>query len=252
MYKEIKYIFCFLIRETFIILFIAITVLIFVGCAELNEFMPAVTPQSGDLTRYEIIKGLKEALTVGAENSVSSASVVNGFYKNPEIFIPFPPEAVKVKNTLEQAGFSDLIRDFEKSINRAAEEASKKAFPIFKDAITSMTIKDAVGILKGADNAATVYLRSNTEEDLKAEFMPVVKNAVDKVEVTSYWNPIATAYNRIIILTGGSQVNPNLEEYITQKALDGLFLMIAEEEKKIRKDPAARVTYLLKRVFGAQ
>jgi len=234
------------------IIFIIVSGVLLSGCAELNEFMPAVSPQSGGLTRYEIIKGLKEALVVGAENSVSSASVMNGFYKNAEIFIPFPPEAVKVKNTLEQAGFSDMIKDFEKSINRAAEEASKKALPIFKDAITSMTIRDAVGILKGADNAATMYLRSNTEAELKAEFMPVVKNAVDKVEVTSYWNPIATAYNQIILLTGGSQVNPNLEEYITQKALDGLFVIIAQEEKKIRKDPAARVTYLLKRVFGAQ
>ncbi|MFO7891436.1 MAG: DUF4197 domain-containing protein [bacterium] len=238
--------------QKIIIIFITVSGLLLGRCAELNEFMPAVSPQSGGLTRYEIIKGLKEALVVGAENSVSSASVINGFYNNPEIFIPFPPEAVKVKNTLEQAGFSDMIKDFEKSINRAAEEASKKALPIFRDAITSMTIRDAVGILKGTDNAATMYLRSNTEEELKAEFMPVVKNAVDKVEVTSYWNPVATAYNRLTLLTGGSQVNPNLKDYITQKALDGLFVMIAQEEKKIRRDPAARVTYILKRVFGAQ
>lgn len=236
---------CFIVSFAFIILLLN-------GCAELHEFIPAVMSEDEGLTRDEIIRGLKEALIVGARNSVDSTSATDGFLGNPQIYIPFPPEAVKVKNTLEQAGLSDLVDDFEKSINRAAEKASEKALPIFTSAVTSMTISDAVGILKGDDNAATMYLKSRTEADLKTEFTPVVKNAIEKVEVTSYWNPIANAYNRIILLTGGTEVNPNLEEYITQKALDGLFYMIAREEKEIREDPAARVTYFLKRVFGSQ
>lgn len=232
-----------------------LTIFLLAGCAELSEFgemIPSTTFRNGRLTREEIIRGLKEALVIGAKNSVSSVSTLDGFYGNPQIYIPFPPEAIKVKNTLEQAGFTDLVSDFEKSINRAAEKASEKAFPIFKKAVTGMTIMDAMGILKGSDDAATMYLKSKTEADLREEFTPIVQNAIEQVEVTSYWNPIATVYNRIVALTGGTRVNPNLDEYITQNALDGLFHIIAREEKKIRKNPAARVTYLLQRVFGAQ
>jgi hypothetical protein len=235
-----------------IILSIAVTSLLLGGCAELNTLIPAVTTKTSGLTTDEVIRGLKEALIIGATNSVSSASTAGGFYGNPLIFIPFPPEAIKVKNTLEQTGFSNLIKDFERSLNNAAEEASKKALPIFKNAIINMTITDAVGILQGSNNAATMYLKSKTEVDLKTEFIPIVKVAMQKVKVTSYWNPIATAYNTTAILTGGSKVNPNLEAYITQKSLDGLFLLIAQEEQKIRQNPTARITDILKKVFGAK
>ncbi|NLH57004.1 MAG: DUF4197 domain-containing protein, partial [Rikenellaceae bacterium] len=189
--------------------------------------------------------------TVGSKNSANSASKTDGFYKNSLIFIPFPPEAIKVKNTLESAGLSNLTNDFVLSLNRAAEDASKKAFPIFSEAITSMTINDAMGILKGADDAATTYLKNKTSAKLKAEFKPIIKQSIDKVKVTSYWNPIATNYNRLTALTGGEQVNPNLEEYITDRAMEGLFKLIAKEEALIRKDPAARVTDILKKVFGS-
>jgi hypothetical protein len=226
--------------------------LILGGCAELNELIQIATPANGGLTTDEVVKGLKEALTIGAVNSVSSASAIDGFFSNPQLFIPFPPEAVKMKNLLEQSGFSNLITDFEKSLNRAAEEASKKALPIFKNAITSMTITDAMGILQGADTAATHYLKSKTEAALKKEFTPVVKSAIQTVEVTRYWNPVASTYNRLAVLTGASQVTPNLEAYITGKSLDGLFYLIAEEEQKIRQNPAARVTDILRRVFGAK
>ena len=235
-----------------IILYIAIICLMASGCAELYNMIPSSTPQTGGLTTEEIVRGLKEALNVGAANSVSSASAVNGFYGNPQIFIPFPPEAIKIKNTLEKAGFSNLTKDFEKSINNAAEEASKKALPIFKNAIVNITITDAMGILQGSNNAATMYLKTKTEADLKAEFMPVVKVAIQKTDVTSHWNPIATTYNKLAVLSGGTQVNPNLEDYITQKSLDGLFLLIANEEQEIRQNPAARVTDILRRVFGAK
>jgi hypothetical protein len=235
-----------------IILSIAVTSFLLSGCAELSTMIPTATPKTGSLTTDEIIRGLKEALTIGAAKSVSSASAKNGFYGNPLIFIPFPPEAIKVKNALEKAGFSNLITDFEKSLNSAAEEGSKKALPIFKDAIISMTITDAMGILQGSNNAATMYLKSKTEDNLRTEFVPIVKVAIQKTEVASHWNPIASAYNKIAILTGGSQVNPNLEEYITQKSLDGLFILIAQEEQNIRQNPEARITEILKKVFDTK
>ena len=235
-----------------IILSIAVTSLVLGGCAELIALIPATGSKTGGLTTGEIVQGLKEALNVGASNSAFSASKTDGFYRNPQIFIPVPPEAVKVKSALEQAGLSSLIRDFELSLNRAAEEAAKKALPVFKKAITGMTITDALGILRGSNNAATMYLKSRTEADLRSEFMPVVKSALQTVEVARYWNPVASAYNKIAKLTGGSPVNPNLEEYITQKGLDGLFLLIAQEEQKIRQNPAARVTDILRKVFGSK
>lgn len=230
---------------------VTITLLIF-SCANLN--LPTsfpTTTQQGGLSNAEIIEGLKEALTVGARNASNSASKTDGFFNNSLIFIPFPPEAIKVKNKLEQAGFKNLVDDFVLSLNRAAEDASTKALPIFTDAVKSMTIADAKNILKGADNAATNYLREKTHSKLVQEFTPVVKQSISKVKVTSYWNPVANTYNTLTALTGGSQVNPNLEEYITTKAVDGLFVLIAKEEALIRKDPAARVTDILKKVFGS-
>ena len=235
-----------------VVLSLTLANLFLLNCAELKALLPKMGSSSGGLTTEEVIKGLKEALNVGSSNSVSVASKIDGFYRNPSIFIPFPPEAIKVKNALEKAGFSNLIQDFERSLNRAAEEASTRALPIFKNAIFSITINDAMGILRGADNAATMYLKSKTEAGLRSEFTPVVKAAINKVEVTRYWNPIASTYNKVAALTGGPIVNPNLEEYITRKGLDGLFFLIASEEKKIRDDPAARVTAILRKVFGAR
>jgi hypothetical protein len=223
------------------------------GCGQFNFPTEILFPdQQGGLTTAEVANGLKEALRIGAQNSTSKASNTNGFYGNSLIRIPFPEEAIKVKNTLEKAGLSKPVDDFVISINRAAEDASKRAFPIFRNAITTMTITDAMGILQGGDNAATSYLRGKTYSQLKNEFSPIVKQSIDRVKVTSYWNPIATNYNRLTLLTGGEQVNPNLENYITEKAIDGLFKLVAEEEAKIRKDPAARVTEILKKVFGQQ
>lgn len=221
------------------------------GCADLNVLLSQSGYRGQKLSTDEVISGLKEALVIGAEHSVSSASVKDGFYGNPLIRIPFPPEAITVKNTLEKAGFTNLVRDFEESLNRAAEEAVKQSLPIFKDAVTSMTITDAMGILKGADNAATVYLRAKTEDALMRAFFPIARDAVAKVNVTGYWRPVASVYNQAAIITGGQRVDPDLEKYITEKSLDGLFLLIAGEEENIRKNPAARITSILKRVFGA-
>jgi hypothetical protein len=238
-----------------VVLVIVLSCLALVSCAELTTLLPelvsAASAGSG-LTTEEIIAGLKEALSVGAANSAALASKTDGFNLNSAIKIPFPAEAIKVKNALEKAGLNSLVTDFEKSLNRAAEEASKKSLPIFKNAITSMTITDAANILSGSDSAATVYLKTKTESALIAEFAPVVKNALQTVNVTKYWTPIVSAYNAISIVSGASAVNPDLNVYVTQKALNGLFYLVGQEEKKIRKDPAARVSEILKKVFGSQ
>lgn len=198
-------------------------------------------------TDAEVVQGLKDALNVGTNNSTTSASKVDGYYKNPMLFIPFPPEAVKIKNTVEELGMHKQVQDFEMSLNRAAEEAAKTAAPVFLDAVKAMSIQDGWSILKGADNAATKYLSDKTTAELTSKFTPIIKNAMEKVEVTKYWNPLITAYDKVPFV---EKQNPNLEQYVTQRALEGLFKLIADEEKKIRQDPASRVTDILKKVFG--
>ena len=228
----------------------SITIILF-GCAEMTSILEEVnnTANSGPspLTNSEVIKGLREALTVGTNNSTAFTSKLDGFYKNPEIFIPFPPKVIKVKEKVEALGMKKQVDEFVMTLNRAAETASKEAAPIFINAITSMSIADGFAILKGNDNAATQYLRDKTSGQLKVKFNPVVKNAISKVEVTKYWNPVINTYNKIPFI---KKENANLEDYITTKAMDGLFLMIEKEEKKIRKDPLARITDILKKVFG--
>jgi hypothetical protein len=203
---------------------------------------------TSSLSSDEIINGLKEALNVGTKNAAGSASKLDGYLKNPLIKIPFPPEAKDMESKLRTMGMGKQVDKFVETVNRGAEEAAKQAAPIFINAITSMTIEDGMNVLKGADNAATTFLKNKTYNDLKTKFLPVVKTALQKVEVTKYWNPLATSYNKIPMV---KKVNPNLDDYTTTKALDGLFLLVEGEEKKIRKDPAAQVTDLLKKVFGS-
>jgi len=228
----------------------AITLFTLAGCAEMTSVMEQVNTEMGSttpsLTNDEVIRGLREALTIGTNNSSSLTSKLDGFYKNPEIFIPFPEEAIKVKNTVEDLGMKKQVDEFVMTLNRAAETATKEAAPIFVNAIKEMTIADGFAILRGNDNAATQYLKDKTSAQLKVKFNPVVKNAIQKVEVTKYWNPVINTYNKVPFV---EPMNPNLEDYITTKAMDGLFLMIEKEEAKIRKDPMARVTDLLKKVF---
>jgi hypothetical protein len=200
------------------------------------------------LTNDEVIKGLREALSVGTNNSSGTASKLDGFYKNARVFIPWPAEAQAMKDKLLKMGFTKKVQDFEMSLNRAAEEAALKAAPVFLDAITNMSVQDGFAILKGADTAATGYLRKTTYSPLEAKFMPIVKEAIAKTKVTSYWTPLATAYNK---LPGVKKQNPDLDKYVTNKAINGLMLLISDEETKIRKDPAARVSDLLKKVFGS-
>lgn len=201
------------------------------------------------LSNDDIIKGLKEALNVGTNNSVASASKVDGFLKNPSIKILMPSEVKDMETTLRQMGMGPQCDKFIETLNRGAEEASKSAASIVISAISNMTISDGLKLLNGADNAATQYLKDNTSVKLKAAFTPIVKTALAKVQLTQYWNPLATTYNKLPFV---KKVNPNLEVYVTDKTIDGLFKLIANEEYKIRKDPAARISDILKKVFGAK
>lgn len=218
--------------------------------AVINTATNTITGNSsgtGSLTNDEVIKGLKEALTIGTNNSASNASKADGFLKNARLFIPWPPEAQQMKTKLIQLGYQKKVEEFETSLNRAAEEAAKSAAPIFGNAVTGMSIGDGFAILKGNDTAATHYLREKTFSPLKEKFKPVVNDAISQVKVTSYWAPLVTIYNKI---PGVKKQNPDLNDYVCNKAINGLMLLIADEETKIRKDPAARVSELLKKVFG--
>ena len=209
------------------------------------------SPSKIDLTNEEIISGLKEALNIGIKNAVNLSSVTDGFLKNDVIRLPFPPDAIKVREKAINFGLSKQVTTFEETLNRAAEEATKKALPIFVDAIKNMSVSDGFSILKGGDGAATKFLKSQTSNQLVIAFAPVVKEATTKVQLTAYWNPIITRYNSAMTLSGGQKLDPDLDAYITQKAIDGLFYLVETEENKIRKDPLARVSDILVKVFGS-
>lgn len=198
-------------------------------------------------TTSEVAAGLKEALVNGVSKGSDLVSQLDGYFKNPEIKIPFPPDVKKVEDKLRQVGLGNEVDKFVMTLNRGAEDAAKEAKPIFVTAIKSMTIEDAWGILRGNESAATEYLRRTTSAQLFEKFKPVVQNSLNKVSATKYYSDIVTKYNAIPFV---ERVNPNLDDYATQKAIDGLFVMIAKEEKLIRQDPVARTTDLLKKVFG--
>ncbi len=210
---------------------------------DLNKSLGAEKP----LTTSEVAEGLREALIQGISKGSDRVSQTDGYFKNPEIKIPFPPDVKKVENTLRDIGLGSEVDRFILALNRGAEEAAKEAKPIFIQAIRSMTIDDAWAILKGDPDAATQYLRRTTSAQLREKFKPVIQNALNKVNATRYYSDLINRYNQIPFV---DKINPNLDDYATDKAIDGLFLMIAKEEKLIREDPMARTTDLLKRVFG--
>lgn len=220
--------------------------------AQINQTLGDVNKTLGGsqpLTTAEVAEGLKEALIKGISNGSDIVSQLDGYFKNPEIKIPFPPEVKKVEDKLRQIGLGSEVDKFVMTLNRGAEDAAKEAKPIFIMAIRSMTIQDAWAILKGEDDAATQYLKRTTSAQLKEKFKPVIQNSLNKVNATRYYGEIVTRYNQIPFV---QKVNPDLDDYATDKAIDGLFIMIAKEEKNIRENPIARTTELLKKVFGAQ
>ena len=209
------------------------------------------SPSKIDLTNDEVISGLKEALNVGIKNAVNLSSVKDGFLKNDMIRLPFPPDAIKVREKALNLGLSKQVATFEETMNRAAEEATKQALSIFVSAIKNMSVSDGFSILKGGNGAATKFLKSQTSDQLVIAFAPVVKDATTKVQLTAYWNPLITKYNTAMTFSGGQKLDPDLDAYITQKAIDGLFYLVETEENKIRKDPLARVSDILVKVFGS-
>lgn len=237
------------------IIFASVVSLGLTSCDVLNEAADILVTDTGSttpaLTNDEVISGLKEALNVGIKNSVDLTSVTDGFLGNAEIRLPFPEDAIKVKEKALSLGLDNQVEKFETTLNRAAEEATKEALPIFKDAILGMSISDGFSILNGGEGAATNFLKDKTTAQLVTAFSPKVEAAISKVKLTEYWEPIINKYNGAMTLTGGEKLNPDLNAYVTERAIIGLFHMVEKEENKIRKDPAARVTSLLQKVFGS-
>jgi hypothetical protein len=199
------------------------------------------------LTNEEVGKGLKEALTQGVTKGASTLSQVDGYFKNPLVKIPFPPDAEKMEKKLREIGMGKDVDNFILTLNRSAEDAAKQAAPIFVDAIKKMSLTDVTTILKGQPDAATQYLKKTTNTQLQAQFKPVIKASLDKLNATKYYTQLAGEYDKIPFV---KKVNPDLDAYTTNLAIQGLFLMIANEEKNIRANPAAQTTDLLKKVFG--
>ncbi|UYQ91023.1 DUF4197 domain-containing protein [Chitinophaga horti] len=223
----------------------------FSGCETtqqiLNNLPQTTGTGPGQPSTFQIASGLKEALTIGTQNSTNRLSGVNGFFANAALKILMPPEAQKVESTLRSVGLGNVVDKAILAMNRGAEEAAKAATPIFVSAIQGMTITDAIGILRGNDSAATTYFKGRTTAALTNAFSPVIQQALKNVDATKYWEDVFTVYNRF----SKTPVNTNLTAYVTEKAISGIFHEVALEEQKIRRDPAARVTDLLKTVFGS-
>ena len=234
-------------KKIYLLLIIAILSIQYTDAQFLKDAKKLFNSKTKGLSEKDAADGIKEALVNGTGESVKLVSALNGYWGNPEIKIPFPSEAREMETELRNIGMSKKVDEFNESMNRAAEKAANEAKPIFIAAIKGMTVKDAISIVRGADNAATIYLKNTTSSELIIKFQPIIKTSLDNVNATKYWTNLITIYNKIPLV---KKMNPNLTEYVTQKAIDGLFVMIAKEELKIRKDPMARTSELLKRVFG--
>lgn len=241
---------------------LAFTAMLFVltACAELMNVVQTVS--SVPLTEADVIAGLKEALTTGARNSAQRLAAENGYYGDAAVKILLPPEArTIVDNISKLPGGEKLVEDVVIRINRAAEDAAKEAAPIFVNSITSMSIGDAWGILKGADNAATTYLKNTTSTELYNLYKPKIQASTEKkivgnISTKDSWNTLTTRWNSLANSVAGKianlkPVNTDLDDYLTSMALAGMFSKVEAEELKIRKDVSARVTPLLQRVFGS-
>ena len=218
------------------------------GCAELQQIANQY-PQIGAVGNADIALGLKEALNNGISKQVSKLTATDGFFKNEAVKIFLPPELQKVDKTLRTIGMGNLADEGLKVLNRAAENAVKEATPIFINSVKNMTFNDAKTILLGNDSSATNYLQNSTTSALYGKFSPVVQNSLGKVGADKIWASIISKYNTIPLV---NKVNPDLKDYVTNKALEGVFKMIAVEEKNIRTNLNARTSTLLQQVFALQ
>lgn len=222
--------------------------LMFSGCAELQQAASQL-PQGTIVSNADIAQGLREALDKGIDTQVTKLTATDGFYKNGLVKILLPAELQKVDKTLRDIGLASLADEGLKMMNRAAEDAVKESTPIFINAVKGITFNDARNILLGNDEAATTYLKSSTNTQLYAKFNPVIKSSFSKVGADKVWANIITTYNKVPLVT---KVNPDITDYVTTKALDGVYKMIAVEEKDIRNNLAARTSTLLQKVFALQ
>jgi len=232
-------------------LFILAVVLMGCSSAQINQALSDFGKSPGEIppTASEVAEGLKEALLKGVSTGTEQLSKADGYLGNPEIKIPFPPDVKRVEDRLRQIGLGKDVDRFVTTLNHGAEEAAREAKPIFYNAIQSMTIEDAWSILKGQPDAATQYLKRTTSTQLKDKFKPVIQTSLSRVNATKYYGDLVNTYNRIPMV---EKVNPNLDDYATDLAIQGLFTMIAKEEANIRRDPLARTTDIMKRVFSYQ
>lgn len=242
------------IRYNYILIITAVCIIFMtLSCAGqedlLKNVQKALEGTGGELSQEKIAKGLKEALRIGADNAVEKVSVLNGYYGNPEIKIPLPDKVLQVESILRTVGFGSQVDTFAESMNRAAEKAAPAAKDLFWDAVITMTFEDAKKILKGHDNEATLYLKDKTWFRLLETFKPMVHQAMASVGVTRQYQELETKVKDIPLV--GESLGLDIDQYVSEKALNGLFIMLAKEEKKIREEPAARVTELLKEVFGS-
>lgn len=218
------------------------------ACAELQQVVDQL-PQGQTIGNTEIASGLRQALDMGIKKQVSKLTETDGFFRNELVKILLPEELRKVDKTLRDIGLGKLADEGLKVLNRAAEDAVGEATPIFVDAVKGITFNDARRILLGNDNAATEYLTAATQNQLYAKFNPVIKKSFEKVRADKIWQNLITRYNSIPLT---KDVNPDLTDYVTNEALDGVYTMIALEEKEIRTKVSSRTTDLLRRVFGLQ
>ncbi len=229
---------------------IAFSLTVLPSCTGLQEVAKQIEQVSGGtLGQNQIASGLKEALQQGVDKQVVKLTKTDGFLGNSLVKIGMPAELQKVEKGLRAAGLGSLADEGIKALNRAAETAVKEATPIFVDAITSMTIADATNILMGNKNAATQYLQKTTTKSLYGKFNPVIKSSFSKVGADQIWSNLITKYNTLPLV---QKVNPDLTDYVTDKALEGVFTMIEKEELNIRENASARSTNLLKSVFAMQ
>lgn len=228
---------------------LSIAFLSLVSCAEMQQVLEQLPQQTGILSQAEMGNGLKEALNNGITKQVSKLTATDGFFRNEAVKILLPEELQKVDTRLRQLGMTKLADDGLRILNRAAEDAVKEATPIFVDAVKQMTFTDAKNILLGNESSATTYLQTSTSTALYGKFNPVIKNSFAKVGADKIWTQIITKYNSIPLV---KKVNPDLTDYTTNKAMEGVFKMIAVEEKDIRTNFSARTTDLLKKVFALQ
>lgn len=199
------------------------------------------------LSQGEAAEGIKEALMKGVNNGVQEVNKTDGYFKNPQIKIPFPPDAKNAEAKLRSIGLGDKVDEAVLALNRAAEDAAHEAKPIFMEAIKALTISDAINLVRGEKDAATQYLQKNTTQSLTDKFKPIIGTSLEKVNATKHWESVMNSYNKIPLV---QKVNSDLEAYVTERAIMGLFTMVAQEELAIRNNPGARSSEILKKVFG--